>query len=418
MPELEFGNDHGDRKDRKFDVVLWGASGFTGRLVAAHLNEVYGVDGPLRWAIAGRNRDKLEAVLREIDAENLPILIGDSHDGESLGAIAASARVVCSTVGPYLKYGEQLVAACVHAGTDYCDLTGETLFIHRMIDRYEAEARSTGARICNSCGFDSLPSDLGTLFVQQQFKARHGHYASEVKCRVRRLKGAMSGGTIDSMINIVDVVKDDRSARRIIGNPYALNPAGDPPGPDGSDQSGAVFDEDFGTWTAPFIMAGINTRNVRRSNAVMSYPWGSNFSYSEAVLTGRGLKGRIRAALIAGGLIVFLLAVSQKFSRQLMYKFFLPRSGEGPDEKSRLEGSYSLWLLAKDDQGRVLRGSVTGDRDPGYGSTSRMLGEAAVCMTELDDDISGGFWTPASILNGALIERLGMNAGVKFRLDE
>jgi short subunit dehydrogenase-like uncharacterized protein len=310
-----------------------------------------------------------------------------------------------------------MVAACTRAGTDYCDLTGETPFIRKMIDRYQTEAERSGARICNSCGFDSLPSDLGTLFMQQQFNARYGHYADEVKCRVKYIKGGISGGTVDSMVNIVDAAKSDPSVRRIISNPYALNPSGDHPGPDGTDQTEAVLDEDFGAWTAPFIMAGINTRIVRRSNAVMGYPWGRGFRYSEATLTGTDLWGRMTAVLTCLGLKTFVLAASVNASRRLMQKLFLPKPGEGPDATSRREGFFLLKLLGKDDEGNALWGEVAGNRDPGYGSTSRMLGETAVCMArDLTDNVAGGFWTPASILNGALINRLSANAGVEFRL--
>jgi short subunit dehydrogenase-like uncharacterized protein len=406
-------------RDKEFEVVVWGASGFTGRLVAEHLLTTYGTAGALRWAMAGRDRGKLEAVRSDLGAGDIPILIGDSHDETSLREIAERTRVVCSTVGPYLKYGEPLVAVCAQSGTDYCDLTGESLFIRRMIDRYEAAARASGARICNCCGFDSLPSDLGTLFIQQQFHQRHGHYAERVKCRVKRIKGAMSGGTIDSMINIVNAVKADPAIRRIMFDPYALNPAGDPPGPDGRDQTGAIFDEDFGAWTAPFIMAGINTRVVRRSNAVMGYPWGRDFRYSEAVLTGTGLRGRIRATLTGVGLLAFLFGVSKRASRWLMFKLFLPKPGEGPDEASRLAGFFKFALLATDSKGNALRGAVTGERDPGYGATSRMLGEAAVCMArDLADDVAGGFLTPAALLDGALIERLTASAGIEFRVTD
>lgn len=417
MREVKPLDDNRRMADREFDIIVWGASGFTGRLVAEHLYNVYRAEDTLRWAMAGRNRGKLEAVRDDIGAATIPILIGDSHDTESLRAIAARTRVICTTVGPYLKYGEQLIAACAQTGTDYCDLTGETLFIRRMIDRYDTEARRSGARICNSCGFDSLPSDLGTLFMQREFEKKYGHYASEVKCRVRHMKGAMSGGTVDSMINIIDTVKVDPAVRRIIGDPYALNPAGDSPGPDVKDQTGAVFDNDIGAWTAPFIMAGINTRNVRRSNAVMGHPWSRDFRYSESMLTGTGLRGRMTAIMLSFGLKVFVLAASVNASRRLMYKLFLPKPGEGPDASSRQEGFFTLTLLAKDEQGNTLWGEVAGDRDPGYGATSRMLGETAVCMgKDLTDDVTGGLWTPASILGDALIDRLSANAGVEFRL--
>ncbi len=410
-------DDRRRKLDREFDIIVWGASGFTGRLVAEHLYTTYGTDETLRWAMAGRDLGRLKGVRNELGADRIPILTGDSHDPASLRTIAARTRVVCTTVGPYLKYGEQMIAACAQAGTDYCDLTGETLFIHKMIDRYQADAKRSGARIFNSCGFDSIPSDLGTLFMQQQFNARYGHYAGEIKCRVKHIKGAISGGTVDSMLNIIDAAKSDPAVRRIISNPYALNPSGDQQGQGSKDQTGAVFDEDLGAWTAPFIMAGINTRIVRRSNAIMDYPWGRDFRYSEAMLTTTGLWGRITAVLTSLGLKTFVLAASVSASRRLMSKLFLPKPGEGPDAISRREGFFALKLLGKDDEENVLWGEASGDRDPGYGSTSRMLGETAVCMArDLTDDIAGGFWTPASILGSALTKRLGKNAGVEFRL--
>jgi short subunit dehydrogenase-like uncharacterized protein len=286
-----------------------------------------------------------------------------------------------------------------------------------MIDRYEQDAKRTGARIVNSCGFDSLPSDLGTLHVQDEFNQRYGHYASDVRYRLKIAKGSLSGGTIDSMINIIDTVKSDASLRKVLGNPYALNPETEQCGRDGRDQTTAKFDETFGAWTAPFVMAGINTRIVRRSNAIMGYPWGKNFSYTEAVLAGTGFRGRLNATLLSAGLIAFIFAASVKMLRSLMLKLFLPKPGEGPGAEQRHNGFFNIAFLATDIDGNILRGKVTGDRDPGYGATSRMLGETAVCLAQdLDMQTPGGFLTPAASIGDQLIVRLTENAGIEFSI--
>lgn len=410
---------HTDKNSREFDVILWGASGFTGRLVAEHLLNIYGAGKNLSWAIAGRNQQKLEHIRARLDAdaEEIPILIGDIDDEESLAAIARRTTVVCTTVGPYLKYGEGMLAACAKNGTAYCDLTGEVLFIRKMIDRYEQDAKRTGARIVNSCGFDSVPSDLGTAYIQDEFKQRYGHYASEVRYRLKIAKGSFSGGTIDSMINIIDAVKADPSLRKILGNPYALNPEAEQRGRDGKDQTAAKFDELLGAWTAPFVMAGINTRIVRRSNAIMGYLWGEDFSYTEAVLAGTGLKGWINAKLISAGLKAFVLAASIKATRALMFGLFLPKPGEGPSAEQRRNGFFNIVFLARDADGNILRGKLTGDRDPGYGASSRMIGETAVCLAkDLNAQTPGGFLTPATAIGAELIPRLAENAGIQLSI--
>ncbi len=408
-----------DKNGREFDVILWGASGFTGRLVAEHLFKVYGVGKDLSWAIAGRDQQKLEHIRAGLgtDATQIPILIGNSDDAGSLATIARRTRVVCTTVGPYLKYGEGMLAACAKNGTDYCDLTGEVLSIRQMIDRYEQDAKRTGARIVNSCGFDSLPSDLGTLYIQDEFKKQYGGYATEVRYRLKVAKGSLSGGTIDSMINLIDAVKADASLRKILGNPYALNPETEQRGRDGRDQTAAKYDEILDAWTAPFIMAGINTRIVRRSNTIMGYPWGVDFSYTEAVLAGTGLRGRLNATLLSAGLAAFIIAASVKILRALMFKLFLPKPGEGPDAEQRRDGFFNIVFLATNTDGNILRGKLTGDRDPGYGATSRMLGETAVCLVkDLDVQTPGGFLTPAASVGDRLIPRLIENAGIQFSI--
>ncbi len=402
-------------RSREFDIVLWGATGFTGRLVADYLVRHYlEGDTKLRLALAGRNKDKLEGVARDIGAPPLPILIGDSFDAESLDAIASRAEVVISTVGPYAKYGAGLVAACVKNGTDYCDLTGETQFVRKMIDAHHEQAKQTGARIVHCCGYDSIPSDLGTLMVQEAFQDRYGKYASEVKMAAGEMSGSFSGGTFASMMNIVDELKEDPSLRKVLGDPYALNPKG-VRGPDKGDQTGVRFDEDLDMWTAPFIMAAINTRIVRRSHALLGLPWGEDFRYSEVMSTGKGASGLTRALTFTAGMVGFMGAMAFPLTRPLVEKR-LPSPGEGPSEEAREKGYFKTRLVALDD-GREVRGLVADDRDPGYGSTAVMLSESALCLlldgTELG--LQGGVLTPASAMGMPLIERL-RKAGLTFEV--
>jgi short subunit dehydrogenase-like uncharacterized protein len=405
--------------DRELDLVVWGATGFTGRLVAEYLYGQYGTGGDLRWAIGGRSPDKLDALRETLGAgEDLPVITGDSRDPVSLAALVERTAVVCSTVGPFARYGSELVEACAAAGTHYCDITGEVQWMRRMIDAHEDTARASGARIVHACGFDSIPSDLGTLFLQDAMQAQEGRACSEVKLRVRKMKGAFSGGTVASLLNALEEAGRDPQARRALGHPYGLNPEGEQSGPDGADQKTPVYDPDFVSWTAPFVMATVNTRVVRRSNAVMDYPYGRDFRYSEAVTTGPGTMGWTRAASMTAGLGAFAAAASVGPARALMNRLFLPQPGEGPDEAQRESGSFDLRLFGRAANGKTLRARVTGDRDPGYGATCRMLGESAVCLAQDGDALSveGGFWTPASCMGETLIARLRASAGLGFEL--
>ncbi|MGB8331162.1 MAG: saccharopine dehydrogenase NADP-binding domain-containing protein [Polyangiales bacterium] len=403
-------------RSRDFDIVLWGATGFTGRLVAEYLVRNY-VDGDsgLRLALAGRNEEKLQRVANDIGAAELPILIGDSFDADSLDEIAGKTEVLISTVGPYAKYGAEIVGACVRHGTDYCDLTGETQFVRAMIDAHHEEAKNTGARIVHSCGYDSIPSDLGTLMVQEAFKQRHGKYASQVKMAAVDMRGAFSGGTIASMMNIVDEMKVNPNLRKLLGNPYALNPKG-VRGPDQRDQTGVRFDKDFDMWTGPFIMASHNTRIVRRSHFLMGQPWGADFRYSEVVGTGKGPKGLSVAVSVAAGMLAFMASLAIPLSRPLVEKR-LPSPGEGPSAESRAKGRFKMQLIALGG-GKSVRGVVADQRDPGYGSTAVMLSESALCLAlqgrELQVD--GGIRTPAPTMGMRLVERLRA-AGMTFEIE-
>ena len=407
-------------KDREFDLILWGASGFTGRLVAEQLARVGAARG-LRWAAGGRDPDKLAATLRDIGAGDIPVVLGDSRDARALAALARRTRAVCSTVGPYALYGSELVSACADTGTHYCDLSGEVHWMRRMIDAHEERAVETGARIVHSCGFDSIPSDLGCLFLQRHATERFGRPCGSVKLFVRRMKGTFSGGTVASMLNALDVARASPKDRRIMGNPYALNPAGDAKGPDGRDQSGPRRDPDADCWTAPFVMAAVNTRIVRRSHALLGWPWGHRFRYSESVITGRGLSGLARATAVTGALGAFMTAASIGPARALMNRLFLPQPGQGPDESAREAGGFEMLLIGRHPaaQERHIRARVIGRRDPGYGATARMLAEAAMCLA-LDGDrlpVNGGSWTPATAFGERLIKPLAEHADVRFVVD-
>jgi short subunit dehydrogenase-like uncharacterized protein len=406
---------------RQYDVLLWGATGFTGKLVAEYLAQHHGVGRSLRWALGGRSRPKLEAVrasLASIDprAEELPIVVGDSADRASLDRLAVDTRVVCSTVGPYAVHGRELVAACVEAGTDYCDLTGEPQFVRAMIDVHHERAAATGARIVHCCGYDSIPSDLGTLVVQATAREKLGAPCAEVKCFAGESKGGVSGGTAASMVEIMDEVARDAGVRKLLADPYALDPGRGEPGPDGQDQRGVRWDADLGMWTGPFVMAAINARVVRRSNALLGYAWGRGFRYREAMSFGRGPKGWMMAAGVTTGLAVGIGAMAVGPVRRLVAKRVVPQPGEGPSKATRDSGFFVTRLVGSTEDGRAaVRVTVRGKSDPGYGETAKMLSESALCLA-LDGDAirkEGGVLTPASCMGMRLVERLRA-AGMTF----
>ena len=403
---------------RQYDVIVWGASGFTGRLVTEYLFGKYGTGGELRWAIAGRSQDKLETICAElgIASGSVPIITADSFDSESMQGLARNTRVVLTTVGPYAKYGSALVEACVKHGTHYCDLAGEVQWMRLMIDRFQSDAEASGARIVHSCGFDSIPSDIGVWFLQQEAQKYHGDPCADVKLLVKAMKGGASGGTFASMMNALEESRRDRNIAKILVDPYALNPDGERRGPDGRDQTGIEFYDGTGVWTAPFVMAGVNTRVVRRTNALLKYPYGRDFEYSEATVSGKGPAGWMKSAAMTAGLGGFMFASSFDFSRSVLVNRILPKPGEGPSKEQREAGFFNLLLVGKLANETLIRARVTGDRDPGYGSTCKMLGESAVCLAMDDLPSQGGFWTPASAMADELHKRLVENAGLGFDL--
>ena len=404
--------------DREFDVVVQGATGFTGTLVAEYMVRQYGVGGNLRWALAGRSKEKLETVRDSLgpEAASLELILADSFDYEALAALASRTKVVLTTVGPYALYGSDLVAACVEAGTHYCDLAGEVHWIRKMIDHHQARAQQTGARIVHCCGFDSVPMDIGVWFLQEAAREKYGAYCQSITMLVKATKGAASGGTIASMLNLISESRRDRSVARTLVDPYGLNPDGERQGPDQRDQQKVLYRDDVNSWTAPFIMAGVNTKVVRRSHALAGFPYGRDFRYAEAVMTGDGFTGWLKAWLMTLALGGLVLGASYQPTRKLLQNFVLPKPGEGPDRELQQNGFFNLMQIGVLPDETVLWGRITGDQDPGYGSTSKMLSECAVCLAQDDLDAGGGIWTPAAVMAKPLSERLQRNAGITFAL--
>jgi short subunit dehydrogenase-like uncharacterized protein len=403
-----------------YDVVAFGATSFVGKILCRYMLEEYGTDGELKWALAGRSKTRLEEVRKSLGtkAKTLPLVVADAADEASLRRLCTSTRVVVSTVGPYALYGEPLVKACAESGTDYCDLSGEVQWIRRMAQRYEPTARESGARIVHSCGFDSIPSDLGVYFLQREAMSRLGAPCTRVKMRVKAMRGGLSGGTVASLMNVVKEAAADPVLRKELADPYSLCPAGSAPKVRQPEVRSAQFDADFGAWVAPFVMSAINTRIVQRTNALSRQAYGADFTYDEAMVMGRGLKGRLAAGAMAAGLGGFMLAGAVSPLRAALERFVLPRPGEGPSPEAQRRGFFDIRFVGTTADGRRLRTKVTGDRDPGYGSTAKMLGQAAACLA-LDVDkaaTAGGFWTPATIFGDRLIDRLTARSGLTFEV--
>lgn len=402
---------------KEFDIIVWGASGFTGKLVVEYLFQRYGEDKSLRWAMGGRNQAKLEMVRVEVADETIPIIIADSQDKESLSTMVKRTKVICTTVGPYAKYGSKLVEVCVAHHVDYCDLTGEVQWMRRMIDQYHEIARANGTKIVHTCGFDSIPSDMGVYFVQKAAKHSTGHSAKQIKMRVRAFKGEMSGGTYASLSNVLEEAQKDKSIYATLLNPYGLNPDGEQSGPDKRDLQNVVYDETSKSWIYPFVMAGINTKVVRRSNALAEYPYGKDFQYEEAVMSGDGIAGRLKGMAAAATLGIMMLAKPGSLIKKGV-DLVLPKPGEGPDKSKREAGFYNLRFFATLHDDSKAVGKVTGDMDPGYGSTSKMLAESAICLAKDNLPDVGGVLTPSVAMADALLRRLENNAGLTFSYQE
>ena len=386
---------------REYDVVVYGASGYTGRLVAEYMANQYGVGGPVRWAMAGRNADKLAAVRDEIGAPaDTPIVVADANDPDSLNAMVKSTKVVCTTVGPYQLYGEPLVAACVEHGTDYVDLCGEPAWMRQMIDAYEDKAKASGARIVFSCGFDSIPFDLGVFFAQETAKEKLGSPVPRVKGRVRSMEGKFSGGTAASFHATMAAAAKNPQIIQWLRDPFSLTPGFK--GADQPDGDSPKEDPAVGGWVAPFIMASINTKNVHRSNMLLGHVYGEDFQYDEMMCTGPGDQGKQVAEFVAK---------ANPLGEDP------PKPGEGPTKEERDNGSYDVLFIGEAADGQKVMVSVSGSEDPGYGSTSKMIAESAVCLTDEAAGTPGGIYTTAPAMGKPLIDRLQKNAGLTFKVE-
>ncbi|SOE39099.1 saccharopine dehydrogenase family protein [Delftia acidovorans] len=388
---------------KPFDLVVHGATGFTGRLVVEYLLRRYPAGSGLRWAMGGRNAAKLAAVRDELGAPaDTPLVVTDTGNPASLQALMEQTRLVLTTVGPYQLYGNELVAACASAGVDYADLCGEPAWMRQMIDAHEAAAKASGARIVFSCGFDSIPFDLGVFMLQREMQARFGQPAQRVRGRVRKMKGTFSGGTAASLKATMAAAAAQPGVLELLRNPFSLTPGFE--GPRQPSGSKPMVDEVLGLWVAPFVMAAINTRNVHRSNFLLGHAYGADFVYDEMMVTGAGEKGEALANAVAAD--------------KSLGADDGPKPGEGPSREERESGFYDVLFIGTDTAGHSLRVGVKGDRDPGYGSTSKMITEAAVCLLQDAPDTPGGIWTTAPAMGNALIARLKANAGLSFTVEE
>ena len=388
--------------NRKFGVVVYGATGYTGRLVCEYLNKQYGVNGDVNWAMAGRSEEKLVQVRDEMGIpSDVAFVIADAENPASVKAMVESTQVILTTVGPYQKYGSDLVRECSETGTDYVDLCGEPGWMHEMIAAHGKAAKTSGARIVFSCGFDSVPFDLGIYFLQQASIAKLGKPLSRIKGRVRAMKGTFSGGTLESFRLTMKAAAKNPALIKVLTNPFSLTESFS--GPEQPSGMAPIFDEDLNSWSAPFVMATINTKNIHRSNYLLAHEYGDNFVYDEMMLTGPGEKGEAMAKMVAA---------DKSMANDPM------QPGEGPSKESRETGFYDVLFAGSNNDGDVLMASVKGDKDPGYGSTCKMISESAICLLKNLDAASGGIWTPASAMGSLLIDRLQDNAGLSFQLED
>jgi short subunit dehydrogenase-like uncharacterized protein len=387
--------------DKSVDVVIYGATGFTGKLVVEYMQEKYGKDEGISWAIAGRSEEKLNSVREELKVgSNVPQLLVDSNDKDSIASMVQQTKCVLTTVGPYQLYGANILQQCVIHGVDYVDLCGEPGWMHEMINEHAEQAKETGARIVFSCGFDSIPFDLGVYFLQKEVIARHGQPASNVRGRVRAMNGEFSGGTAASLGATMASLKEKPELFEVLVNPFALSNGFT--GPEQAQDSKPIYDDKLETWVAPFFMAPINTKNVHRSNALMDHLYGKDFCYNEMWIQGPGEEGKAAAEFVGS---MNPLADA-------------PAPGEGPSKESRENGNYDVLFCADLSNGSSLHASVSGDMDPGYGSTSKMIAESALCLVDDCSELSGGIYTPAPAMGEKLITRLQASAGLTFKIED
>ena len=384
---------------KKYDFIVFGATGFTGKLVVEYLVERYLSNPEIKWALAGRNLEKLKSVAKSKNVpDDICLFTADSNDKTSIENLVSKTKCILTVVGPYQLYGNNIIESCAKSGTDYVDLCGEPGWMHEKINELSDISKESGSRIVFSCGFDSIPFDLGVLFLQNEIIKRFNKPAPNVRGRVRAMNGEFSGGTAASLGATMSALKEKPELFAVLANPFALSNGFI--GPDQPADNKPVYDEKLDSWVAPFFMAPINTKNIHRSNALMDHIYGEDFCYNEMWIQGTGDEGKAAADFISK---------SNPLSNA-------PQPGEGPSRESRENGNYDL-LFCGDIDDKSIHVSVTGDMDPGYGSTSKMITESAVCLVKECDDLKGGIYTSASSMGTKLIKRLEDNAGLTFKLE-
>ncbi len=405
------------------DIALFGATGFVGRLVARHLAEHAPSD--VAVGLAGRSRARLAGLRATLPARarEWPLIEADSTDTPSLAALAMSARVVLSAVGPYLPHGLALVGACAGSGTHYVDVTGEVPFMRRSIDAWDAPARRSGARIVHGCGFDSIPSDLGTWLLATTAAQDGAGLLQDTTLMVRTMRGGLGGGTVASLLGLLHAARTDARVRSLLADPYALSPdrRAEPDLGDESDLRTIRFDPEAGRWVGPFAMAGINTRVVRRSNALLGHAYGRRFRYREVTDMGTQLPTALaRAVPNIGAMAAITPATFPKIGTpvEALLQRLLPKPGQGPDEATRRAGSFDVLIASRTSSGRRYVGRVAALGDPGFTATALMMAESGLCLvldgSHLPDRT--GVLTPATALGAALVDRLrraGMTLAVR-----
>ena len=386
--------------ERKFDVIVFGATGYTGKLVAEYMKDEYGDDESIKWAIAGRNMEKLMLVKNDLGLKDeIEMIEVDSSDIDALNKMTSSTKCVLTTVGPYQLYGSDLVQSCASNGTDYVDLTGEPGWMYEMINLCKEQAEKSGSRIVFSCGFDSIPFDLGVYFLQKAFIEKNGKPAERIRGRVQAMNGEFSGGTIASLGATMATLKEKPELIKVLANPFSLSEGFE--GPPQPDDSKVILDEKINMWVAPFVMAPINTKNIHRSNFLLNHMYGENFEYDEMMIAGEGEDGKMIADAMT--------------TANPMGGDNVPQPGEGPSKESREQGNYDVLFVAESGD-ETMQARVTGDMDPGYGSTSKMIAESALCLVKDCDALPGGIYTPAPSMGETLISRLVQRAGLTFDL--
>ena len=401
-----------NKKNKKFDLIIWGSTGYTGKLVCEYIVGRY-KDTNLKWALGARNKSKIKKLISSLKLNSIPYFIADCNDKNSLLKMTKMTKTICSTVGPYAKYGTLLVEACIESKTNYCDISGETHWIREIIDKFHTKAIKSKVKIVHACGFDSIPSDLSVFFAQNKMKENTGKYASKINMRVISMRGGISGGTFYSFLNIIEESKKNQNIKKILNNPNGLSPNQDSFEDDEKDLKKIIFDSTSKKWIGPFVMASINTRIVRRSNFLLGFKYGRTFIYNEALVFGKNILSKFLGYFKL--IPIYLISKIKNTVFKSLVKFVLPKPGEGPTFNSRKNGHFKFRFYLFDNKLKAIV-SVSGTGCPGYGSTSKMLAESSICLALDELPPQNGVLTPSTALGAALLGRLEKNAGLKFKI--